>query len=76
MTTRYAQVLVRYDFSDDLYYFLGEQYLSLMISRGDTNMCDHINTPWYNLWHVEQRGVRENSETCLSPCVPFLGTHT
>ena len=39
--------------SNDLYYCLGDYYVSVMTSQGDTNMCAHINTPLQNVWRAE-----------------------
>ena len=52
MMTECAQILYRYDWKDDwfvccndLYECLGDSYVSVMTSYGDTNMCAIINTP-------------------------------
>ena len=51
----------QYDYSDDLFKCLGDTYISVMTSQGDTGMCDHSDTPSHTMWHAE---------TCSSLCVP------
>ena len=57
----------RYDYSYDMYKCLGDAYIYVMTSQGDTNLCDCITTPSHMLWRAE---------TCFSLFVPSGGTFT
>ena len=60
MTTGCAQVLdwydcmeKLYDYSDELYEWLGDTYVSVITPQGDINLCAKINTPLYTVWREE-----------------------
>ena len=44
MATQCAQIMGWYVLMDYRYDWLGDQYIYVMTSQGDTNMCAQINT--------------------------------
>ena len=46
---RYELMDDRYNYSDELYNCLGETYISVMTSYGDTDLCANINTGYKQL---------------------------